>query len=91
MVQYLRAYFILHAIKWIMCVQEKNEGFSMSQKPKLSSIKIAGDISLAAKKRQQGKVQKIFQGWQKAGFLLPRGSICLSMPSHGYWPAPSGL
>ena len=81
MVQYLRSYFILYAIKvkWVMCVQEKNEVFSVSQRPRLSSIQVSGDFSLAAKKNLQSKLQKVFQGWQKAGFLSPRGGICHPM------------
>ena len=64
MVQYLRAYFILYSIKvkWIMCVQEKNEVYSMSLRPWLNSIKISGDLSLAARKQQQSELQKVFQG-----------------------------
>ena len=52
-VQYLRTYLILYAIqvKWIMCVQEKNEVFSMSQRPRLSSIKISGDLSFSCKEK----------------------------------------
>ena len=58
MVQYLRVHFILYSIKvkWIMCVQEKNEVYSMSQRPWLNSIKISGDLSLAAKEKQQNKL-----------------------------------
>ena len=51
-VQCLRAYFIQYfiAIKWIgcvcVCVQEKIEISSMSQRPRLSSTNISGDSSL---------------------------------------------
>ena len=83
MVQYLRDYFILHAIKvkWIMRVQEKNELFSMSLRPRLSSIKISKELNIAAKKKLQGKLQRIFQGWQKAGFLLLIDGVCHPMPT----------
>ena len=55
MVQNLRAYFMLHIItvKWMMCVQEKIELTVTSQRPKLSSTKISGDLSLVAKIKQQ--------------------------------------
>ena len=51
MLQNLRAYFIfcVTAIKWKMCIQKEIEVSSMSQKPRLSSTKICGDISLVAK------------------------------------------
>ena len=54
MVQDLRAYSILHvvAIKWILCVQEKSELSSMSQRPRLSSSIISGDLSLATRMMQ---------------------------------------
>ena len=47
MVQNLRAYFMLHVItiKWMMCVQEKLELTVTSQRPRLSSTKISGDLS----------------------------------------------
>ena len=49
MVQNLRAYSILHVVTiiWIMCVQENIELSSMSQRPRLSSTMISGDLSLA--------------------------------------------
>ena len=71
-------------------MEEKNEVFSTSQGPGLSSIKISGDLSLAAKKRLQNTLETIFQGWQKAGFLLPRNGICHPMPPHGYGPGLKG-
>ena len=45
----LRAYFILcvTTIKWKMCVQEKIELSSKSQRLRLRSTKISGDLSLA--------------------------------------------
>ena len=54
MVQNLRTYFMLNNIKtkWIMCVQEKNEVSSMSQRPRFSSIKISDLSSVATKKKQ---------------------------------------
>ena len=55
MVQNLRYNFILYVNKnkWIMCVQEKIELSSMSQRPRLSSTKIPVDLFLASKKKQQ--------------------------------------
>ena len=55
MIHFLRAYFIPYVItiKWIMCVQEKIELSSMSQRPRLSSTKISGDFSLTTKIKQQ--------------------------------------
>ena len=49
MVQNLRAYFILYVItiKCIKCMQENIEFSSMLQRPRLISIKILGDLSLA--------------------------------------------
>ena len=54
-VQNLRAFLILYVntIKLIMCAQEKMEVSSISQRPRLSSIKISGDLSLATKIEQQ--------------------------------------
>ena len=51
MVQNLRAYSILHVatIKWIMFEQENIELSSMSQRPRMSSSIISGDLSLATK------------------------------------------
>ena len=55
MIQNLRAYFMLHVItsKWMMCVQDKIEPTGMSQRPRLSSTKISGDLSIVAKIKQQ--------------------------------------
>ena len=55
MVQNLRAYFMPYVItiKWMTCVQEKTELTSISQRPRLSSTKISGDLSLVAKIKQQ--------------------------------------
>ena len=49
MVKNLRAYFILcvTAIEWKMCVQQKIELSSMSQRPRLRSTNITRDLSLA--------------------------------------------
>ena len=71
-VQNLRAHFILHiiTIKWLMCVQEKIELSSMSQRPRLSSSKVSGDLSFAAKIKQHQKLQKNSQGWQEADMVL---------------------
>ena len=80
-VHFIRTYFIpyVSTIKWIMCVQEKIELSSMSLRPRLSSTKISGDFSLTTKIKQQQKLQKIFQGWQKAGILLSRDGSCHPM------------
>ena len=55
MVQDLRHYLMLYdiTIKCAMCMQEKIEFVSISQRPRLSSTKISGDISLATKINQQ--------------------------------------
>jgi len=64
-------------------VQEKIELFSILQRPRLSSTKISGDISLVTKIMKQQRLPKKFprvanlwqpvvQGWQ--------------LPSHGYQP-----
>ena len=55
MVESLRAYFMHHliTIKWAMCVQKNIEHSSMPERPRLSSTKISGDISLAIKIKQQ--------------------------------------
>ena len=55
MLQNLRAFFIIYVktIKWIMHVQEEIEVSSIPQIPRLSSIKISEDLSLATKKKQQ--------------------------------------
>ena len=54
-VQNLKAFFILYVttIKWIIYVQVKIGVFSNSQRPRLSPIKISGDLSLAKKIEQQ--------------------------------------
>ena len=54
MVHCLRAYFLLFiiTIEWIMCVLEKNEIYSISLRPRLSSTKISGDFSLTTKIKQ---------------------------------------
>ena len=53
-VQDLRAYSMLHVMttKWMMCVQEKIELTGMSQRLRLSSTKISGDLLLIAKIKQ---------------------------------------
>ena len=85
MVQNLRAYLVLYAIKikWIMCVQEKNEVLSMPQRQMFSSIEISGDASLATKKKQQNKVQKKFPGVAKRWHPVTQG---WHLPPHGYGP-----
>ena len=86
MVQNLRAYLILHAIKteWIMCVQEKNEVLSVPHRPRLKSIKISGDLSIATK---QNKLQKYFpRGGKKLAFCYP--GVAFATPWH---PMATGL
>ena len=51
MVQNLRDYLV--TIKWTARVQEKIELSSISQRPKLSSSKVSGNLSLATKIRQK--------------------------------------
>jgi len=59
-------------IKWRMCVQEKNEVFSGSQNPRLSSIKISVDLFLAGKKKKQNKLQIYFPwGGKKLASCYP--------------------
>ena len=59
MVQNLRAYFMRHhdghviTIKWVTFVQEKIEFAGMTQRPRLRSTKISGDLSFVAKVNQQ--------------------------------------
>ena len=55
MLQILRAYLILNAlkIKWIMCLQVEIAYSSMSQGPRLRSTKISGDFSVTTKIKQQ--------------------------------------
>ena len=55
MLQSLRRYFILFliTIKRIMGVQEKIGLSSVSQRPRLRSTKMAGDLSFAAKINEQ--------------------------------------
>ena len=52
-VQNLGAYFIFYVIKikWIICLQEKIELSSMSQRARWSSSEISGDLSLVTKIR----------------------------------------
>ena len=68
-----------------MFVQEINEVFSMSQRPRLSSVKMSGDLSLAAKKKLQSKLQKNFP-WVVAKSRHPL-SQGWHLPPHGYRPA----
>ena len=55
MTQNQRACFIFYdiTINLNSCVPEKNEVFSMSQRPRFSSTKISGHISLTKKIKQQ--------------------------------------
>ena len=87
-VQNLRAYFVikLSLSKIIMCVQEKNEVFNMSQRPMFSSIKISGDLSFDIKKKQQRKLQKISQGGKKLASCYP--GVAFATPCH---PMATGL
>ena len=41
------------SIKWIMYLQEKTELSIMSQRPRLCSTKISGDLSLATNIKQE--------------------------------------
>ena len=42
---------------------------------------------LLRKKKQQNRLQEhFFQGWQKAGALLPKGGSWHPVPPHGYGP-----
>ena len=54
MLQILRVYLLVHAIKikWIMCLQVKIAYSSMSQEPRLRSAKISGDFSGTTKIKQ---------------------------------------
>ena len=54
MVQSMRAYFILYVItiKCIKCMQEKIEFPCMLKRPRLTSTKILGDLSLATMIKQ---------------------------------------
>ena len=60
MEQNLRAYFILYVItiKWTMCVEKKSNLSSMSQRPRLISSDISGDLCLTAIIKQQHKISK---------------------------------
>ena len=67
-----------------MCLQEKIELSSISQRPRLGSTNISGDLSLATKMKQQQKVGKNSQGSQRAGICCTRVSFvttCYSKPS----------
>ena len=80
-VQYLRSHFMLYAIKvkWVICVQGKNEVLSMWQTRRLSSIKISWDLSLAAKKSSKINCKNIFPGVAKSWFPVTQG---WHMPPH---------
>jgi len=57
-----------------MCVQEKIELSTMSQTQRLNSTKILGDLSLAAKTKQQ-KIAKEFPGVAKSWHPVAKGSL----------------
>ena len=71
MVQNLRAYFILCVFKWILCVEEIINFSSMSQRPRRSSNKISGDLSLVTKIKQQKILQKAPWGGKKLTSCCP--------------------
>ena len=50
MVEYLRVYFILENQMDNMCA---GKDWTISQRPRLCSAKVSGDLSLAEKKKQQ--------------------------------------
>ena len=79
MEQNLRAHFILYviAIKWIMCIEKKINLSSMSQRPRLISRDISGDLCITTEIKQQHKITKrTAKGWQQAGILFSRVGIC---------------
>ena len=71
----LISYLSYHNHKDNVCIG-KNELSSMSQRPRLGSIKISGDLSLAAKKKQQDKFQTYFARGGKKLASCYSGSFC---------------
>jgi len=67
-----------------MCALKKIE--LISKRLILSSTKTSEDPSLATKITLQKDMEKNFQGWEKAGILLPWGNTCHPMPPHNYTP-----
>ena len=76
MVQNLRAHFILYiiTIKCIKRMQERIEFSCMPQGPRLISIKILGDLSLATKTKQQYKIARKFSGEAKRWHSVAQGA-----------------
>ena len=71
-----------------MCLQEKNEVLSMSQRTRVGSMKISGDIfSIATKKKQENKLQK---GFPRIGKKLASShpGVAFAIPCH---PMATGL
>ena len=78
MEQNLRAYFVLYAItiKWIMCVEKRINLSSMSQRPRLISSNISGDLCLTTKIKQQHKIAKrTLRGGNKLAYYFPGGAF----------------
>ena len=74
MEQNLRAHFILYviAIKWIMFTEKKINLSSMSQRPRLISRDISGDLCLATEIKQQHKIAKRTpRGGNKLAYYFP--------------------
>ena len=88
MVQNLRACFILlwYHNEIVKCIQEKIEFPSMLQRPRLISTTILGDLSMAAKIKQQKATiencKKSLRGGKKMASCCPGGHLpplCLPM------------
>ena len=86
MVQDLKAYFILQVItiKWSIYVQEKTKPSSMSQKPRLSSTKISGDLLGYKDKATTENFKTFCWGGKKlasccpwVAFAIPWSQACL--------------
>ena len=81
MVQNMRAYSIFYVItiKCISFMQEKTEFSCMSQRPRLISTKMLGDLSLATKVKQQKTTikncKKILSGGKKMASCCPGGHL----------------
>ena len=74
-----------------MCVQEKTELSSMSQRPskvELNQQFKRSPFAIGYKDKATLENFKYPQGWQKADFLWPRGGMCHPLPPGDYGPAP---
>ena len=81
MVQNMRAFFTLYVItiKCINCMQEKTEFSCKSQRKRLISTKILGDLSLATKIKQQKTTikncKKILKSVKKMASCCPGAAV----------------